>query len=403
MADLIPKKQMSLQEKLKAIDNVAEVINKKAGKTIMGRIAANPEILEKLTIKFIPMPSMSVNEAVGGGFPKGKMSIVAGKPDSGKTSLLLETIAENMKADPNFVAAWIESENSFNKEYACKTFGIDPERFVFVEHERKGGGEAVLDTAETVLATGAIDIFVINSLKAIVPTEEFKKSLGDAVVGTQARMNARMVRKFTALIAEHDTAFVIITHLTVDIGSMSRDPLIISGGNAIAFQSMLTLDIRKQSLGDGDPITKEEGIKIGVTVKKNHCMPDRNPYVKTEYYAVFGQGTEKYLELLTLATDQEILTKRGSWIYDIDPATNEPKMLGDEKLAWIGKASFREFCKSHPAYFEELKSRVKGEVKQLTSEEITAIEKDNKDIENSVPDDIKDEVKKTKSKGKKGE
>lgn len=100
-----------------------------------------------------------------------------------KTSLVLETIALNQKKDPNFVAGWLESENSLQKEYVVETFGIDPERFFYIEHDRDGAGEKALDLVETALSTGAIDLFCINSLKCLVPSEEFKKSIGDAVVG----------------------------------------------------------------------------------------------------------------------------------------------------------------------------------------------------------------------------
>lgn len=102
-----------------------------------------------------------------------------------KTSLALETIAMNQKKDPEFVAGWLESESSLQKEYVCDTFGIDPDRFFFIEHDRKGAGEVALDIVESVLSTGACDMFVINSLKALVPSEEFKKSIGDAVVGVK--------------------------------------------------------------------------------------------------------------------------------------------------------------------------------------------------------------------------
>lgn len=183
MPSLNTKPKMALKEKLALLDKVAENVNKKHGKKIVGRIGRDPEIMERLEIKFIPTPSLNVNEATGGGFPRRRMTIVAGLPDSGKTSLCLETIALNQKKDPNFVAGWLESENSLQKEYVCETFGIDPDRFFFIEHDRDGAGERALDLVEAVLATGAIDMFVINSLKALVPSEEFKKSIGDAVVG----------------------------------------------------------------------------------------------------------------------------------------------------------------------------------------------------------------------------
>lgn len=369
MASLAPNKEKSLQEKLSILDKVAESVNKKAGKKLVGRIGVDEELMNRLKINFIPTPSKNVNDATGGGFPRRRTTIIAGLQDSGKTSLVLETIALNMKKDPKFVAGWLESESSLEKDYICNTFGIDPNRFFYMEHDREGAGEKALDMTEAVLSTGAVDIMCINSLKCLVPSEEFRKSLSEAVVGVQARMNARMTRKFTSLVAENNTAFVIITHLTTDIGSMSRDPLVVSGGSAILYASSLTLDLRKRSIGESDPITKEEGVKIGVTVKKNHCVPDRNPYLKTEYYAIFGEGIEQYLTTLEAAVSQGILTQSGAFIKEPDEK-GEPKVIDGVKYQWQGKEKFRQFMIENPEYFENLKAKVAGEVKELTPEEI---------------------------------
>lgn len=143
-----------LAEKLKKIDKLSENINAKTGKKIMGRLAADPEIMEKLKIQFIPTPSQNVNDALGGGFPRKRTTVIAGLPDSGKTSIVLETIGKAMQENPDFVAGWLESENSLEQDYLVNTFGIDPERFVYVEHERGGAGEAALDQVEAILATG---------------------------------------------------------------------------------------------------------------------------------------------------------------------------------------------------------------------------------------------------------
>ena len=183
MADLNIKPKASLKEKLAILDKVADTINKKAGKKLLGRIGKDPELMGRLSIQFIPTPSQSVNEAMGGGFPRRRTTVIAGLPDSGKTSLVLETVALNMKNDPEFVCAWLESENSLQKEYICDTFGIDPDRFFYIEHERDGAGEKALDLTEAVLGTGAIDLMCINSLKCLVPSEEFRKSHSEFVVG----------------------------------------------------------------------------------------------------------------------------------------------------------------------------------------------------------------------------
>jgi len=158
MADLNVKQKMSLTEKFKILDKVSDSFNQKAGKKIAGRIGKDEELLDRLTIKFIPTPSSNINAVMGGGFPRRRTTIIAGKPDSGKTSMALETIAKNMKKDPSFVAGWLESEESLEKNYLCETFGIDSNRFFYMEHEREGAGERALDQVESIMATGTYSL-----------------------------------------------------------------------------------------------------------------------------------------------------------------------------------------------------------------------------------------------------
>lgn len=222
---VVEKKGMTLAEKLKKIDQVSSKINVANKSVICGRLSKERELDNFLTIQYVPTPSPDVNVAIGGpqaGFPRGRMSMIVGKPDSGKTSLALETIAFNMKNDPNFVGGWLESEGSLTKDYACETFGIDPERFFFATITKTQAAEGALDIAESIMATGAIDMFVINSLKCLVPKKEFLDSMSDQNVALQARMNAKMTRKFTAIVQESNCAFVVITHLTTEIGESKK-------------------------------------------------------------------------------------------------------------------------------------------------------------------------------------
>lgn len=85
MGSLAPKQHKTAAEKFAILDKIAEKVNAKAGKQIIGRIGKNPEIMEKLTIKFIPTPSLDLNDALGGGFPRARMTIVSGLSDSGKS------------------------------------------------------------------------------------------------------------------------------------------------------------------------------------------------------------------------------------------------------------------------------------------------------------------------------
>lgn len=197
-------------------------VNTSAGKIVAGFIS-DSEIADSLTVKFLPTPNDDLNEAIGGGFPIGRTTIITGAPDSGKTSLALETIGMAMKRDENYMALWLESENSLELDYIVNTFGIDPDRFVVVEMNLKEGGEAALDQCASLLRTGSFNIFVINSMKALIPKTQLNKAISEDTVALQARMNTKALSQYLSIIHEHGITLVIITHLTTMIGTMSRD------------------------------------------------------------------------------------------------------------------------------------------------------------------------------------
>lgn len=360
---------MTLQEKLSTIDKISKKINENAGKTVMGRLSHNDEIRDKLVIQYIPTPSQNINKTIGGGFPRRRMTIVTGMPDSGKTSLILETIAKAMKNDPEFIAAWLESESSLELDYVINTFGVDPERFIYIEHEREGAGEAALEKIESILAATVCDMVVINSLKCLVPKEEMDNSIAKQTIALQARMNARMARKFTSLVNDSNAAFVVVQHLSTAIGGYG-DTKTLTGGEAIKYASALTIDLRKKSIQDSDPISVEDGVKIGLSVRKNHCTPSINPYLKTDYYAIFGEGIEQYLETLQNAIEQGVLVKGGAFIRDIDQETGEVRQWNGADLVWRGKEAYRAFMKNNPDYFNTLLERVSGKVVEMNDDEV---------------------------------
>ena len=374
------KKKMSLAEKKKMMSGMISKINDKVGKSVIG-FASDEEIREKLTIDWIPTPSLRVNEITGGGIPRGKVMIVAGDSDSGKTSHMLETIGMNMKKDPDFMALWLESEESLEIEALESVFGIDLERFVIIHLDKDGAAEVALDRMEAAMASGVFDICVINSLKCLTPSTEFEKDMAAMTIGLQARMFGKLMRKMVALIAEHNCGFVLINHLTTEIGKMHGDPLTIAGGRAIRYSSMLTLDYRKRSI-------QEEGMKISVTVHKNHCKQDRMPYLKTEYFIVYGQGTERSIEIIEVAEKCGILTKKGSWYREYGTEVDkkgEPleRILADgTKAAWNGMKNTRAYIMNNPDYFDYLVNKVENfgkiDVEVLSEEEVEAIEAENK-------------------------
>lgn len=362
---------LSLDEKLQRLKDIASEINSKAKNVVCGSID-DDVIRDKLNIKFVPTPNDDLNEAIGGGFPRGTLTIVSGLPDSGKTGLLLETIGKNMQKDPKFTALWLESEHSLSWDYMINTFGIDPTRFVFVQSS-KDGAEIALDRCEKFLHSGAIDMFVINSLRALVPRENLEKSIAENTMATQARMNTKMVNKYSDIISANDIAFVIVQHLTTQIGSYG-DPFTVGGGYFIKHMCLLLLDMRKQSVLDTDPIDKTEGMKIMISVKKNHVTPRIYPYVKVLHYVIYDEGTEVILTTLNKAIKQGIINAAGAWL-----------SWPERDLKWQGKENFRKYMRENPDDLESLRKVTFGDVEELTDQELQElnidIEEDKKEYE----------------------
>ena len=361
-------------ERKKRIELVMANLRKKNDGIVVGKLS-DPEIQEQIHFEFIPTPSINFNSAPGGGIPKGNISILAGVEDSGKTSLVLETIGKMHRENPEgHFALWLESEASLNLDYMVNQFGIDPERFFFIQFDRNHSAEQCLDQAESLLQTGVFDLFCINTLKALIPESEMNKSMEQVNVGAAARMNSRMMGKFVPLIKQYKTAMVLVQHLTTNIGgfSMYGDNLILAGGRAIRTASILTVEMRKASILDTDPISKEDGIKINCKITKNHCIPREFPYRKFTYYAIFGEGIEQILSTLDELIDIGIIHKAGAWMQQLDPETGE---IIDK---WNGRNAFREDMKANPDKLKKLKSLVHGTFETLSEKEVIEIKEQEK-------------------------
>jgi recombination protein RecA len=323
---------------------------------------------------------MKLNNAIGGGVPRGKFTLVSGEKDSGKTMLLLETMAKGIKEDPEFVGVWFESEDSLENT-SIEMFGItekeQKERFVFM----KTGSipaESVLDYVIR-MAQAGVDMIVINSLKCLTPEKELKDDMADANIAIQARLNAKFMRKIIPVIADSGTALCIVQHLATDIGVMYGDNKAITGGMAIQYNNMLTMQLRKASINSTHPLynVKDQYLAIKAKIIKNHCIPTRNPYVTVEYAVEIGRGIDVTQEILDVVFDAGIVDKAGAWIREYNE--DGPQEKGNERIlpdgtkaAWNGMAKFVEYVNNNPDYFEYLRAKVEGNfvAESLSSEEI---------------------------------
>lgn len=384
--------RITLEERQKMIDKLSEAAIKN-GYGLVGRIDENKELTERLKLGFYPTPSRDFNIATGGGIPIGKVHIMAGDPDSGKTSLALATIAYNQKINPDFYAMWCETESSITDK-AIEFFGIDKSRFLMCYVDKASGAEGVIDLIKN-YANAHMSMIVVNSLKMLIPKSEQDKPMSKIEVAAQARMNSRMMQKVSGICDEKGCSLVLVQHVITDIGGYAAMgvPMTISGGRGIRFAAMLITQQKKVSLTDKDPIKREDGIKIRVSVKKNHCIWGRNPYVATDYFVEYKTGIEQTLSTLNQLIDAGLLESKGAWIKRYD--NNGQEMLD---FKWNGKTAFKEDMEAHPEKLQELIELLSNydTSVSLSEEEINAIkaeeEEDNAYMEELLKDESADVV-----------
>ena len=391
----------SKAERMKNLKSLIAGINKKEGENVIN-FASDEEMAQKIKIEFIETKSPSLNAAFGG-YPRGKMTIVTGLSDVGKTNRVLEDIGHNMQQDPDFIGALIESEDSVNDEM-LDMFGIDRDRFIMYKVDPGTGAETAMDYAIS-LAEQGVDLLLINSLKCLTPSKEFKDSVGDANIGLQARVNAKFCRKVIPVISKSGTALVCTQHKSTEIGKMYGDPMQLAGGHAIRYNSMLILDLNKVSIQKGDFYfdRKDECMRIRLRVTKNHCAPTKNPYVSVDYTVIIGEGTDTKGEILEIAMNTGIIEKGGAWLRIYEEGVPHEKgkemiLPNGDVCKFNGMSAFTEYLENHNELFEYIKARVEGcrdpysLVESLSEEEIQEFEEiNNSDFnEESLVEDLDD-------------
>lgn len=292
-------------------------------------------------VEFVSSGSLSVDIALGGGYPRGRIIEIFGPESSGKTTLTLHAIAEVHKNGG--VAAFIDAEHAFDPEYA-KKLGVDLSREAFL-FSQPDNGEQALEITEILVRTGKIDLVVIDSVAALTPRAEIEGDMGDSKMGLQARLMSQALRKLVAIVGKTNTTIIFINQLREKIGVMFGNPETTTGGNALKFYASQRVDIRRSTANkDGDVVIS---FKTKVKIVKNKVAP---PFRTAEFDICFGIGIDKVAEIINLAVELEFIKKSGSWF-----------SYGETKLGQ-GIESVKTLLADNEELMEEIEMRVRKRI-----------------------------------------
>jgi len=288
-----------------------------------------------MDISCIQSGCLSLDLAIGKGYPKGRIIEIYGPESSGKSTLALHAVAEAQKAGG--VCAYLDAEHALDPIYA-KAIGVDVDSLLI---SQPSTAEQALEIMNTLVKSGEIAMIVVDSVAALTPRAEIEGEMGDSHMGLQARLMSQAMRKLNGTISETQTIAIFINQLREKIGVMFGSPETTSGGRALRFYASVRLDVRRiESIKDGPEVT---GAKTRVKVVKNKVSP---PFKQAEFDIVYGEGISREGSIVDLGVEFGIIKKAGAWF------TYDGEQLGQ------GREKVKANLKANPALAQELYDKI---------------------------------------------
>ena len=246
----------------------------------------------------------TLDEILGGGLPFGRTTLIKGDFSSGKT-FLVQKILQAAQRD-GLLGAYIDVEKGIDPDWFTTT-GVDVNEIVVAQ---PGSGEEALDLA-VALVKAEVDVVVLDSVAALIPTVEVENDMNQQLVGSIARLLNKGLRKVTNE-NRNKTIFIILNQLRQGIGAAPFPTEALPGGKGQWFFSSIVLDLKKGPwIKDGSgPNEKRIGFTIKIRTEKNKLSI---PQQVCELPFIFEGGViDMTRGLFDVALDAGVIVQKGA-------------------------------------------------------------------------------------------
>jgi recombination protein RecA len=350
-------------DKDKALSLVLNQIERSFGKGAIMRLGD----ATRMKVETISTGALTLDLALGGGLPKGRVIEIYGPESSGKTTLALHAIAEVQKLGG--VAAFVDAEHALDPAYAA-VLGVDIDNLLVSQPDT---GESALEIVDQLVRSAAVDIVVIDSVAALVPRAEIEGEMGDSHMGLQARLMSQALRKITGNIGKSGCTVVFLNQLRQKIGVTYGNPETTTGGNALKFYASVRLDIRRiQTLKKGN---EEFGNRAKVKVAKNKVAP---PFRIAEFDIIFGKGISTLGCIVDLAEQTGVITRKGAWY-----------SYNGDNIAQ-GRDNSIKYLEENSELIQEIELKVRQKLEMgavVPANSVTRVDAEDEELEEELLDD----------------
>ena len=324
------------EERATALKSAMATIVKQFGEGSIMRLGEE----SRMTVETLSTGSLSLDIALGGGLPLGRIAEIYGPESSGKTTVALSVIASAQRQ--GMQCAFIDAEHALDPAYARK-LGVDTDSLLVSQPDT---GEQALEITDALVRSGAVSVIVVDSVAALTPKAEIEGEIGDSHMGLQARMMSQAMRKLKGNISTGRAVVIFINQIRMKIGVMFGNPETTTGGNALKFYASVRMDVRRTGAvrAGKDKDAEVTGSETRVKVVKNKVAP---PFRQAEFRIMYGDGIDRAAEVLALAEGGKLVTRTGAWY-----------SYGGERLGQ-GRDNTIAWLKENPPLLAELEQKVR--------------------------------------------
>jgi len=320
------------EAKRKSLEEAMSRMEKNFGKGAVMRLGERTH----MNVETIPTGSLSLDIALGGGLPRGRIVEIFGPEGGGKTTLTLHAVAEAQRQGG--ICAFVDAEHALDPAYA-RALGVDVDNLYVAQPDN---GEQALEIADTLVRSGSIDLIVIDSVAALTPRAEIEGEMGDLQVGAMARLMSQGCRKLASTVGRAGAVAIFINQVREKIGVIYGSPETTPGGRALKFFASVRMRVsRSEAIKSG---TEDIGARTRVKIMKNKIAP---PFREVEYDMIFGKGIVKYGDILDLAVRADLVQKGGAWF-----TINEERFQGRENAV--------NYLKENQEFAEDLEQNIRS-------------------------------------------